>query len=48
VKTEFTLPENIVPVAIFPLGYPAQGAGPNVQRHNSRKPLNETVFYDHL
>lgn len=46
VRKEFLLPDNIVPVALLPLGYPAEGAGPNVQLHFSRKPIEETVFYN--
>lgn len=42
----FSLPENIVPVALFPTGYPAEGAGPNAQRHSDRKPIGQTVFYN--
>jgi Nitroreductase len=44
---EFSLPENLVPVALLPLGYPAEDAKP-AERHTSRKPLDETVFYNHL
>lgn len=43
---EFSLPENMVPVMIFPMGYPADGAGPNEQRHFSRKPIEQTVFFN--
>jgi len=46
IKTEFSIPENIEPVSLFPLGYPAEGAGPNEQLHYSRKPIEETVFYN--
>ncbi|MFT9078028.1 nitroreductase family protein [Ethanoligenens sp.] len=45
---EFALPKNIIPVALLPLGYPADDAKPNERLHNSRKPLEETVFYNHL
>lgn len=48
VVREFSLPENIIPVAVFPAGYPAEGAGPNKERHFSRKPIKQTVFYNHL
>lgn len=46
VRREFGLPAEIVPSALFPLGYPAQGAGPNPAQHFSRRPQEETVFYD--
>ncbi len=48
VVREFSLPENIIPIALFPTGYPAEGAGPNMERHSNRKPLGQTVFYNHL
>ena len=44
---EFSLPENLVPVALLPLGYPAEDAKPG-EWHTSRKPLAETVFYNRL
>ena len=40
----FELPDNLVPVALMPLGYAAPGVGPS-ERHFSRKPLSETVKY---
>lgn len=46
VKKEFLLPENIVPVALLPLGYPAEDAAPNAQLHYKRKPVEETVVYN--
>ncbi len=42
----FSIPENLVPVALFPLGYPADDAEPNPKLHPSRKPVEETVFYN--
>jgi nitroreductase len=39
---EFSLPENIVPSSILPLGYPADDAEP-APLHGQRKPLSETV-----
>ncbi len=47
VRKEFALPENIVPAVLLPLGYPADDAVPN-ERHAQRKPLAETVFYNHF
>ncbi len=41
----FRLPDNVEPVALFPLGYPAPDAKPAPQ-HQSRRPLAETVVYD--
>lgn len=42
---EFELKENIIPVAIFPLGYPAEDAEP-APKHFERLDLSETVFYE--
>lgn len=46
-RKQFELPENIAPICILPLGYPAADAAPG-ERHENRKPLQETVFYDHF
>lgn len=43
--SEFGIPDNFVPVALLPMGYPAEEAKPN-PAHYQRKPLNETVFYN--
>lgn len=44
---QFEMPETLAPICILPLGYPASSAAPS-DRHESRKPLEETVFYDHF
>lgn len=44
-KKEFNLPENIIPVVLLPLGYPAEDATPSAQ-HYKRKPLEETVGFN--
>lgn len=44
VSEKFNLPENIIPVAIFPIGYPAEDSAPN-PRHSERLNLNETVKF---
>ncbi len=41
---KFNLPENIIPVALFPIGYPAEDSAPN-PRHCERLNLNETVKF---
>lgn len=41
-RTEFSLPENLVPVSALAMGYPATEAHP-AHLHGSRKPLAETV-----
>ncbi len=45
VCNEFKLPNNFVPVAVLPLGYPAADAKP-APGHASRLPLEKTVFFD--
>lgn len=47
VREKFKFPSSLQPVAIFPFGYPAQDAKPS-SRHDSRLPLEETVFYGHF
>lgn len=37
------LPDNHIPVAIFPIGYPAEDARPS-RAHTDRRPLDETVI----
>ena len=44
IKTEFALPENLIPAALLVMGYPAGDAEIN-PLHNQKKPLNETVTY---
>ena len=44
-RQTFHLPDNVEPVVLFPLGYPAPDAKPAPQ-HRSRRPLEETVLYD--
>ena len=44
IREALALPENYVPVALLPLGYAAEGAAPS-ERHDERKPLEETVQY---
>lgn len=41
----FNLPDNVEPVALFPMGYPAGDAKP-APMHNERRSLTETVIYD--
>lgn len=44
-RETFSLPEDVVPVAVFPIGYPAPDAKP-AHLHWKRRPLEETVVYD--
>ena len=44
-REKFNLPENIEPVVVFPIGYPAPEAKP-AHLHAKRRPLEETVVYE--
>jgi nitroreductase len=46
-RAAFDLPENIVPAALLPLGYPAEDAAP-ADRHSERLPRDKLVFFEHL
>lgn len=45
IRTAFNLPDNYIPVALLPIGYPAEDATPSPM-HTSRYPLKKTVFYN--
>ncbi len=42
---EFDIPDNLVPVALLPLGHPADDAEPSPS-HGNRKAIDETVRYN--
>lgn len=44
-REEFNIPEYLVPIALLPLGYPAEEAKPS-RLHGMRKDIKETVFYN--
>lgn len=44
ISEEFELDDDIVPVALFPIGYPAEDAEPS-ERHYIRKEIDEIVVY---
>jgi len=46
-REEFGIPQNIEPVALLVMGYPAEDANPS-PGHATRKPLAETVTYEHF
>lgn len=46
-RKQFNLPEAFAPICLLPLGYPSAASTPG-ERHDSRKPLEETVFFDHF
>ncbi len=45
IRKAYGIPENFVPVALFPIGYPAADALPS-PRHSQRLAIEETVFYN--
>ena len=45
VREAYGLPESYVPVALLPLGYPAENSAPH-PNHSKRIPKNEMVFYN--
>jgi len=44
-REELSLPTNIIPVALLPLGYPAENSTPG-PAHEQRLDISQTVFYD--
>lgn len=44
-REAFEIPENVEPVALLVMGYPASDALPN-ERHTIYRPSDETVFYN--
>ena len=42
---QFKIPENLVPVALLPIGYPAEDSVPSTN-HNKRYDMSKTVFYE--
>ena len=46
-RKAYNIPDNLVPVAILPTGYPADNAAPSAN-HGKRYPLAQTVWYNHF
>ena len=44
-KETFNIPENIEPVALLVMGYPAEDSKP-LELHDKFRPIEEVVFYD--
>ena len=44
-KETFNIPDNIKPVALLVMGYPADSAAPH-EFHNTFRPMDEIVVYD--
>ena len=45
IKETFSVPENVQPIALLVMGYPAEEAKP-MQLHYQVRPMEETVVYD--
>lgn len=45
IRQKFKIPENIIPVALLPIGYPCENSEPH-KLHNIRKDINETTFFN--
>lgn len=45
VQEAFNIPENIKPVALLVMGYPAEDSKP-LELHSKFRPIDEVVFYD--
>jgi len=44
IRSEFGIPENLIPHALLPIGYPADDARPS-SGHGQRRPLSEVTQY---
>lgn len=44
-RREFDIPDFLVPVALLDVGYPAEDSRPHPTLHESRYPLEETVYH---
>lgn len=44
-REEFNIPENIEPLALLVMGYPAEDSEP-IAMHSSFRPMEETVLYE--
>lgn len=47
IRTTFNIPENIEPVALLVMGYPASDAKP-LELHSKFRPIDEVVYYDNF
>ncbi len=45
IRNAYNIPDNIIPTALFPIGYPADNSRPS-KLHNDRLQIGETTFYD--
>lgn len=47
IRNAFSIPTNLEPICLLPLGYPSNDAKPN-PNHQKRKDISQTVFYNHF
>jgi hypothetical protein len=47
IRREFSIPENIKPVALLMMGHPAPDAVPN-RLHEEFRPMDEVVVFEHF
>ena len=46
-KKAFSLPENMIPIVLLPIGYPDETSKPNLN-HDKRSEIGVTAFYHSL
>ncbi|KRU28236.1 nitroreductase [Clostridium sporogenes] len=47
IRNAFSIPTNLEPICLLPVGYPSKDAKPN-PNHQKRKDISQTVFYNHF
>ncbi len=47
IRNAFSIPTNLEPICLLPLGYPSKDAKPT-PNHQKRKDISQTVFYNHF
>jgi nitroreductase len=47
IRAAFDLPEDIIPAALLPMGYPTDDATP-ADRHSDRQPRDRLIFFERL
>ncbi|EPY2274260.1 nitroreductase family protein [Clostridium sporogenes] len=47
IRNAFSIPTNLEPICLLPVGYPSNDAKPN-PNHQKRKDISQTVFYNHF
>lgn len=47
IRNAFSIPTNLEPICLLPVGYPSKDAKPN-PNHQKRKDISQTIFYNHF